>query len=174
MPGSAISTWHSPAQPQLPRDHRLAWLLDDLWRSHFADVPRPNVLEVGFGFPWKWRLGRIRMSLDGTTSEITLNGLLDRPEVPRTIYTAIMAHEIVHYAQGFASPLPRAQRHAHAHGAVSHELVRRGLGEMEALLERWGVECWPTVRALALAERQRHGVRTPVVLATCTVVRNMV
>jgi hypothetical protein len=174
MPGSAISTWHSPTRPTSARDQRLAWLLDDLWRAHFADVPRPNAVMVGFGFPWKWRLGRIRMSLDGSTSEITLNGLLDRPEVPRSIYIAIMAHEIVHYAQGFASPLPRAQRHAHAHGAVGYELARRGLGDTEALLQRWGAECWPAVRALALAERQRRGVHTPVVLATCTASGNMV
>jgi hypothetical protein len=154
MPGSAISTWHSPTQPATARDQRLAWLLDDLWRTHFADVPRPNAIVVGFGYAWKWRLGRIRMSLDGSTSEITLNGLLDRPEVPQRVYRAIMAHEIVHYAQGFASPLPRAQRHAHAHGAVSHELAQRGLGATEAVLERWGATSWPTVRAHALAERQ--------------------
>jgi hypothetical protein len=172
MPGSANSLWNSASQPMTPRDQRLALLLDDLWRTHFADIPRPNEVVVGFGFPWKWRLGRIRMSLDGRTSEITLNGLLDRPEVPRGIYVAIMAHEIVHYAQGFASPLPRAQRHAHAHGAVSHELAHRGLGATEHLLMEWGERVWPHLRAQALAERQPHRQR-PVVLAPCAARANV-
>jgi len=170
MPGPAITTWHSPAQPMQPADARLARLVDDLWRAHFADVPRPNALVAGFGYAWKWRLGRIRMSLDGRTTEITLNGLLDDPTVPHAIYVAIIAHEIVHYAQGFASPLPRAQRHAHADGAVSRELARRGLGATERALVEWGADVWPGWRARA-AQRAR---RAPVVLAPCTVAANMV
>jgi len=173
MPGSAIATWNGASQTMTPRDQRLALLLDEIWRAHFADIPRPNELVVGFGFPWKWRLGRIRMSLDARISEITLNGLLDRPEVPCEIYIAIMAHEIVHYAQGFASPLPRAQRHAHAHGAVSRELAQRGLGATELLLHEWGEHVWPRLRAQAMVERQQAR-RQPLVPVPCTARANVV
>ncbi len=172
MPGPAMTTWHSPTQPMQASDARLACLVDDLWRTHFADVPRPNAVVTGFGYPWQWRLGRIRMSLDGGTTEITLNGLLDDPTVPREIYVAIIAHEIVHYAQGFASPLPRAQRHAHADGAVSRELARRGLGATEGALLAWGADVWPALRARQLAARRTR--RAPLVLAPCAVAGNMV
>src|SRR5579863_7904474 len=131
MDGIAIATWHGSARPASDADQRLALWLDDLWREYFADVPRCNEIVVGYAYPWKWRLGRIRMSLTTGASEIALNGLLERPDAPEIVLVGIAAHEIVHYAQGFGSPLPRAQRHAHAHGSVSHELARRGLARAE-------------------------------------------
>lgn len=153
MAGPMLSSWHGKAHPLTPADAPLARLLDAVWREHFADVPRVNDVTVGFAYPWKWRLGRIRLSLDQRISEITLNRLLNDPDVPEVIYVAIMAHEIVHYAQGFGSPIPRAQRHAHAHGVVSEELAARGLGHTETALETWGATVWPRLQARASRAR---------------------
>jgi hypothetical protein len=148
------TTWKGDALPLREADRRLARLVDDLWEGYFADVPRPNDLVVGYAFPWKWRLARIRMVLDGRWSEIGVNPLLRHPAVPHDIYIAVLAHEIVHYAQGFGSPLPRQQRHAHAHGAVGHELAWRGLGHTEQVLADWGEAVWPHLRAEAFAQHR--------------------
>lgn len=160
MPGTAAMPWKSHALPLEPDDGRLARLLDALWRAHFADVSRVNDLVAGFAYPWRRHLGRIRMSLDRQVTQITLNRLLDDPEVPEAILIAIIAHEIVHYAQGFGSPLPRAQRHAHAHDAVSHELARRGLAAYEDALERWSHEDWPGFEARTRQALRAAGTRS--------------
>jgi len=154
MQALAIATWKRNALPMKEDDRRLARLVDDLWSAYFADVPRPNDLVVGYAFPWKWRLARIRMSLDGQWSEIGVNPLLRHPAVPHDIYIAVLAHEIVHYAQGFGSPLQRQQRHAHAHGTVGHELRRRGLGHTEHVLATWGEAVWPNLRDEAFTQHR--------------------
>jgi hypothetical protein len=171
MSGSAIAIRHGSAHPIKETDGALARLLDVLWAEYFADVPRVNEVVVGFAFPWKWRLGRIRLSLDECISEITLNGLLASPQVPDVMYIGILAHEIVHYAQGFGSPLPRCQQHAHGHGAVTHELQRRGLGYTEAALMHWGEAIWPGMRAEALHQRRTR--RQPLVPSPCTITANV-
>jgi hypothetical protein len=154
MHSVTLAPWKGSALPVTEADHPLARLVDDLWAGYFADVPRPNDLLVGYAFPWKWRLARIRMSLDGEWSEIGVNPLLRHPGVPHDIYIAVLAHEVVHYAQGFGSPLPRQQRHAHAHGAVGHELAQRGLGYTEHVLETWGETEWPRLREEALRQHR--------------------
>lgn len=154
MHALALATWKGSALPLKDADRPLARLVDDLWEGYFADVPRPNELVVGYAFPWKWRLARIRMALGGEWSEIGVNPLLRHPGVPHDIYIAVLAHEIVHYAQGFGSPLPQQQRHAHAHGAVGHELAQRGLGHTEDVLEAWGEAVWPHLREEAFAQHR--------------------
>lgn len=151
MHGSAV-IWQGAALPLKGDDRRLSRLLDTLWRDYFADVPRVNQLCVGFDYPWKRYLGRIRMTRDGQRSEIAFNSLLDHPEVPEAMLVAIAAHEIVHYAQGFGSPLPRAQRFAHAHGVVSRELAWRGLAEYEEALHHWVEKIWPNFEPVARAQ----------------------
>ncbi len=143
MAGIAIATWHGSARPATDADQRLVLWLDDLWREYFPDVPRCNEIVAGYAYPWKWRLGRIRMSLVTGASEIALNGLLDHPDAPEIVLVGIIAHEIAHYAQGFGSPLPPTQRHAHAHGSVSRELARRGLAHAERAMLTWGETAWP-------------------------------
>jgi len=156
--------------PLTADDWRIAHLVDAIWHDHFADISRANQIVAGYDYPWKWRLGRIRMTLDGRASEIVLNGLLDSGEVPDVIRIAILSHEIVHYIQGFASPLPRRHQHAHAHGCVSHELARRGLGDHERALDEWAVAVWPAFQEQA---RWRHSARH-IVWPSCATVAKMV
>lgn len=158
MPGQSVASWHRSARPLRADDRSVARLVDQIWRERFADVPRVNDVVAGYDHPWKWRLGRIRMTLDERVSEIALNGLLASADVPDVVRVAILAHEIVHYAQGFGSPLPRRQRHAHAHGAVSDELARRGLAQHERALDEWSFAVWPCFQAQARRQRTIHQV----------------
>jgi hypothetical protein len=172
MPASAPVAWNGTIQPVDSSDLRVAHLVERLWRDHFADVPCVNTVQAGYGYPWKRRLGRIRMTLDEEVSEILLNGLLDSHLVPDLVRMAILAHELVHYAQGFGSPLPRPYAHAHAHGTVTRELERRGLGWSERALDAWAQQAWP---AFAESERQRRqSVRQALPVLTCATTQNVV
>lgn len=119
------------AYPQLDehmRDSR--WLyrtLVEVWDRYFRDTPRVNTVRISFGAPWKTRLGSITLSEDNRTSYIQINALLQLPEVPEFVTTVTVAHEMVHYAHGFGSPLPQRYKHPHRGGVVKRELIRRGM-----------------------------------------------
>lgn len=121
------------------------WLkreLEHIWSSFFADTPRVNRVEVNFSGSWKSRLGVISLSEDKQTSYIGLNSLLSLPEAPFYVATITLAHELVHYAHGFGSPLPRRHRHPHRGGIVEKELVVRGLAEELDLYQNWIQNHW--------------------------------
>jgi hypothetical protein len=138
--------WMEQTRPIVPTDSPIARLVDKVWEGYFADVIRCNTIMAGYDYPWKNRLGRIRMTLDGRRTEITINGFFAHVPVPEEVLIAIIGHEIVHYAQGFGSPYPRQHRHAHAHGVVSHELAHRGLEHHETFLDEWAIVSWPALR----------------------------
>jgi hypothetical protein len=134
---------NAPPQPIHLRDG--AWLRDELaylWRHHFGDVPQVNRVEVRFGGSWKTRLGVISLSADGQTSSIGINGLLSLPEAPYYIARITVAHEMVHYAHGFGSPLPRKYRHPHRGRIVEKELRARGLSTEFETYQSWIHEHW--------------------------------
>lgn len=121
------------------------WLrerLNDLWDRYFFDTPRANTIRISFGPFWKSRLGLITMSLDEATTYIVLNGLLRNPEVPDVVINVTVAHELVHYAHGFGSPLARRYKHPHRGGIVKRELVRRGLAADYDWYDEWVYGCW--------------------------------
>ncbi len=133
----------APPQPIHLRDG--AWLRDELaylWRRHFGDVPQVNKVEVAFGASWKTRLGVISLSADGQTSSIGINGLLSLPEAPYFVARITIAHEMVHYAHGFGSPLPRKHRHPHRGRVVEKELRTRGLSAEYDIYQTWVHEHW--------------------------------
>lgn len=135
------------------RDER--WLedeVDDIWARYFADTPRVNQVDVGWRRPWKRRLGVISLSQDERTTRIGLNCLLARPEVPHCVPLITVAHELVHYAHGFGSPLPRKYRHPHQGGVVVRELKERGLEGAHHEYADWIDQHWWSFYA-------RHGQR---------------
>ncbi len=91
---------------------------------------------------WKTRLGVIKLSECQRHTLIGINSLLRLPAVPPLIVEVTIAHELVHYAHGFGSPLPRKYRYPHRGGVVERELRRRGLGEKLAEYSRWLEEHW--------------------------------
>lgn len=116
--------------------------LNHIWRQHFADTPRVNDVRIAYGKPWKSRLGLIRLSQDQSTSFIGVNALLQLPEVPEAVLITTIAHELVHYAHGFGSPLPRPYRHPHANRVVERELARRELGNYLHYCTEWIDKHW--------------------------------
>jgi hypothetical protein len=139
----AVARVFAPSQPNQLRDS--AWIRDELahlWQRHFPDVPQVNRVEVRFGASWKTRLGVIGLSADGQTSNIGINGLLSLPEAPYFVARITIAHEMVHYAHGFGSPLPRRHRHPHRGRIVERELRGRGLGAEYDVYHRWVHDHW--------------------------------
>lgn len=136
-----------------------AWLqllLDDIWDRHFSDVPQDNVVRIEFGRRARTRLGSIkrdRGELDVTV--ITMNGLFKDPEIPELIIRATIAHELVHYAHGFHSPLPQKYRHPHAGGIMEAEYKLRGLYEQHIRQKRWLKTDWAKYLEEALPSRPR-------------------
>jgi hypothetical protein len=116
--------------------------LDTIWSNYFTDTPRVNQVEIGYCYPWKSRLGLIRLSLDQQISFIGINSLLQLPQVPEYVLITTIAHELVHYAHGFGSPLPRFCKHPHANKVVDRELEGRELGEHLRCCNEWIDKCW--------------------------------
>jgi hypothetical protein len=137
----------------VPRDER--WLreeVDDVWARYFPDTPRVNSVDVAWQRPWKRRLGVISLSHDERTTRIGLNCLLARPEVPYCVALITIAHELVHYAHGFGSPLPRKYPHPHRGNVVVRELKARGLAHVHDEYLEWIDQHWWSFYA-------RHGQR---------------
>jgi hypothetical protein len=132
-----------PPPLQIARDDLwLSDLHDEIWDRYFPDTPRANVVRLSFGPPWKSRLGLITMSLDAATTFIVVNGLLRHPEIPEFVVTVTVAHEMVHYAHGFGSPLPRRYKHPHRGGIVKRELIRRGMVDQYERYDDWVYRYW--------------------------------
>jgi hypothetical protein len=100
------------------------------------------MLTIDYGYPWKRRLGLIRLSVDSTLTFIGINCLLQLPQIPECVLITTIAHELVHYIHGFGSPLPRHYQHPHAHQVVERELKRRALGDHLHCCNQWIDNCW--------------------------------
>ena len=124
-------------------DDWLAEHLDCVWDRYFEDTPRVNHVDIGFAKRWKSRLGLITLCESSCTTIIRLNGLLSHPVVPECVNTITVAHELVHYAHGFGSPLPRLHRHPHLGNIVEKELLGRGLGALYDDYLDWIDAEWP-------------------------------
>ncbi len=135
--------FHSGDLPALPLTGKnLNLYLEYIWQQYFADVPHVNDIEIAYCYPWKSRLGLIRLSLDEATSFIGINALLQHQYVPEYILVTTIAHELVHYAHGFGSPLPRRYQHPHANNIVNRELEERGLGAFVRKSDEWIDRYW--------------------------------
>ncbi len=130
-------------QANMPTNRRdLTRYLNQIWRHHFADTPRVNNVYIDYCYPWKSRLGLIRLSQDQSTSFIGINTLLMLQQVPEEVLITTIAHELVHYAHGFGSPLPRYYKHPHANNIVDRELEQRKLGEYLRRCHAWIDKNW--------------------------------
>jgi hypothetical protein len=144
----ALAEVTTVAPPAVERDNR--WLRQELsllWNRYFPDIPKANTVTIEYSRSWKNRLGMICLSLSGRTSYIGINSLLRLPQVPDVITLITVAHELVHYAHGFGSPLPRRFEHPHRGGVVLRELQERGLGEEYEQCREWIREHWESLYA---------------------------
>ena len=134
----------SPTSTMFCVTRDLTIYLSSIWQHYFSDVPRANDVHIAYCRPWKTRLGLIRMSLDSTRSFIGINSLLQHEDTPDCVLVTTIAHEIVHYAHGFGSPLPQLFEHPHANNIVDKELEQRGLGDTLVDCNAWIDEQWYT------------------------------
>lgn len=125
------------------------WLSDKLnqvWQKYFRDTPKLNTIVVSFGYKAKRRLGSIRQinPIDKfSRTKITITSYFKEPAVPEYVIETTLAHEICHYAHGFASPLLKYSRYPHHGGIVDKELKDRGLGAELTAQKMWLKTEWP-------------------------------
>ena len=110
-----------------------------LHQRYFSDIEIKNNLIIQFGRPCKTRLGSIKPKsrLDKSHSIITINGHFMEENIPEFLVDAVIAHEFMHYAHGFASPHQQAYKHPHQGGVVDWDLKERGLGDILKLQKKW-------------------------------------
>ncbi len=126
----------------------LIGLLNNTWQKYFADLERLNDVSIVFGRNAKRRLGSIRQVAPrdkNSLTIITITGYFRDENVPEYIVTSTIAHELCHYAHGFASPHPKYSRHPHHGGIVDIELKNRGLGDQLKAQKLWLKQEWPKV-----------------------------
>jgi hypothetical protein len=136
----------------------------DLWENHFNDVPRKNYVLIKFGKRAKRQLGCIKWVKSDTkvrnllrkkkrelgyhdhnsVSLITVTSLYKDPQIPQVVVEATIAHEMIHYAHGFFSPLKQLYDHPHKGGIIRKEMIKRGLRDMYYESKRWLKENWPS------------------------------
>jgi hypothetical protein len=139
-----VSTFANAEQLRaLQRDNQ--WLgehLEYIWQNYFQDTPCVNPVQIAFAKRWKSRLGSICLCEETATSHIRINVLLSHPVVPDCLLTITVAHELVHYAHGFGSLLPRRHTDPHKDSIVERELIRRGLDREYEHYLQWIEEHW--------------------------------
>ncbi|GCE26845.1 hypothetical protein KDA_23290 [Dictyobacter alpinus] len=135
-----MSTYPSYAQPD--DRYQLTDYLQWIWQCYFSDSPILNEITIAYSYPWKGRLGLIKMSLDATVTFIGINTLLQMQQVPEYVLITTIAHELVHYIHGFGSPLPRRYKHPHANKVVDRELEQRNLGAALRCCNEWIDKYW--------------------------------
>ena len=115
------------------------WLktrLDEIWQLYFNDIPRLNSVSIVFGRSAKRRLASIRQMRKNDKKSDTLikvTGYFKDEKIPEFVVDTTIAHELCHYAHGFASPLPQFHRYPHRGDVVDKEMTKRGL---EVLIKR--------------------------------------
>lgn len=120
------------------RDNQwLLFRLEEIWRNHFAEVKQINPVTITFGRSASYRFGSIRLNLALGKSQILINGRFRDPKYPQEVIDHTIAHELVHYAQGFSSPNPRLHKYPHRGGVIDKELQERGLNHLVVFYKKW-------------------------------------
>ena len=145
-------------------DKWLAKRMYDIWEDHFADIPRKNFVLIKFGRSASRQLGSIKWANKKTriksfikkksvetslkaqdvkkVTVITITRKFQDLSIPDYVVDATIAHELVHYAHGFSSPLKQSYRHPHQGGLIRNELEGRGIGKLHQKAKIWIRENW--------------------------------
>lgn len=137
-------------------------LMYDLWEEYFNDIPRKNLVLIKFGRKAKRQLGCIKWVRKNTrvksllkkkknvrkiqdeksVSLITITSYFKNKKIPEYVVKATIAHEMIHYAHGFFSPLKQMYKHPHKGGLVRKEMKKRGLETIRKKSKKWLKENW--------------------------------
>src|SRR3989344_2522610 len=115
----------------------------EIWQIHFIDVPMLNQINIKFKGRWKNKFGHIKMK--NNITEIVINSLFQNDNVPQYIIDLTIAHELIHYAHRFQSPLARKYNYPHQGGIVRKELLRRGFKNQMELERKVFRKEWPEI-----------------------------
>lgn len=118
-------------------DNWLLSRLDFIWTEYFSDVPQTNKVFIRFGRYAKLRLGSIRLDRRSKSSYILITSMFKNETIPQEVVDHTIGHELVHYAHGFSSQLPRMHKYPHAGGVVKKEMVERGMGHFHKAYVSW-------------------------------------
>ena len=134
--------------------------LDVLLKNNFADVERPNEIEIAFGRRAKRRFGSIKMDRPtllkkNPASIITINGLFRDEKIPAQIIEATIAHELCHYAHGFSSPLPKKYEKPHQGGVIKREMKKRDLVFLYDYEQLWTKQNWVKILGESFPQTRR-------------------
>ncbi len=115
-----------------------------LYQRYFSDIEITNNLIIKFGRPCRTRLGSIKKGrrVENFNSIITINGYFRDLGIPGYVIDAVIAHEFMHYAHGFASPHEQAYATPHKGGVIDYDLKERGLGDILKSEKQWVKENW--------------------------------
>jgi len=117
--------------------------LAKVWQEYFPDVEQLNDVNISFGRKARKRLGSIRATKNPPIkTKILINGYFKSRLIPDYVVEATIAHELCHYAHGFASPLPKLFKYPHRGGSIEKEMKRRGMDELVDMEEDWLSKNW--------------------------------
>ena len=108
-----------------------------LWRNYFSEVKEKYPVSIKFGRNAKYRFGSIRYYYPKKTVQILINGRFRDDNHPQEIIDHTIAHEMVHYAQGFPTPGPRLHKYPHRGGVIDKELKDRHLIHLVIFYHSW-------------------------------------
>jgi len=137
-------------------------LMYDLWEDYFNDIPRINGVLIKFGRRSKRQLGSIKWVRKNTRIKgllrkqkeklenqddkritlITITSLFKNEKIPEYVVKSTIAHEMIHYAHGFFSPLKQVYNNPHQGGKIRKEMEKRGLRDLYRKSKRWLKNNW--------------------------------
>ena len=138
------------------------WLekkIKEIWGLYFVDIKRLNDINIHFGRKAKRRLASIRQKNrynKQSDTEIKVTGYFKDERVPEFVVDVTIAHELCHYAHGFASPLPQFSKFPHRGDLVDNELITRGLGEELKNQEKWLENNWNGIVNDEIYRKKHH------------------
>ncbi|PIZ56001.1 hypothetical protein COY23_03655 [bacterium (Candidatus Torokbacteria) CG_4_10_14_0_2_um_filter_35_8] len=116
--------------------------LNYLWQKHFPDIKKINLVRIKFGRKARRQLGSIRFDPQKNISRIIITSYFRSSKVPSFVIDSTIAHELTHFAQGFASHHKKLLHYPHQGGVVNKELDKRGLKEKRSKTRKWLKENW--------------------------------
>lgn len=111
--------------------------LDSLWQKYFADVQEKEKVHIKWGRKALYRFGSIRYCFNDDSVQIMVNGRFRDEKYPVEIIDHTIAHELVHYSQGFPTPGPALHRYPHRGGVIDKELRNRKLDHLVDFYKSW-------------------------------------
>ena len=111
--------------------------LNFIWQNYFSDIRQKEPVSISFGRRARYRFGSIRYSYRNKNVQIAINGRFRSTRYPAKVIDHTIAHELVHYAQGFPTPGPRLHRYPHRGGVVDKELKMRHLIHLVIFYNKW-------------------------------------